>query len=233
MPEQKRVLLAEDDVNLGQVLSEYLSLKGFDVSLYRDGLAAWDGFRSCPPNLCILDVMMPREDGFSLARRIRETDAHVPIIFLTAKNLQEDRIEGFLLGGDDYLTKPFSMQELALRMQAILRRVDGVGQGQDATNLSLRIGPMTFQPAIRKLVLNDVETSLTNKEARLLDLLVQHKNATLSRTVALKRIWGEDSFYNARSMDVYIAKLRKLIKPAQGVQILTVHGEGFRLIVEE
>ena len=233
MPEQKNVLLAEDDLNLGQVLSEYLALKGYGVSLFRDGVAAWHGFKAERPDLCILDVMMPKEDGFTLARRIREADARVPILFLTAKNLQEDRIEGFMLGGDDYLTKPFSMQELTLRMQAILRRTNSTAPANGSINDIVRIGPMTFRPGTRKLVLNGSEISLTNKEARLLHLLSQCQNATLSRAEALKQIWGEDSFYNARSMDVYIAKLRKLIKAAEGVQILTVHGEGFKLIVEE
>jgi len=233
MRDTLQVLLAEDDLNLGQLLAEYLTLKGFTVSLYRDGVAAWEGFQTNRPGLCILDVMMPREDGFTLARRIRNVDTLVPLIFLTAKNLQQDRIEGFTLGGDDYLTKPFSMQELLLRMQAILRRIErGVDAPGQEPHQVLQIGPAQFHPATRKLCGPETEISLTNKEAQLLYLLARHKNQTLSRRDALNQIWGEDSFYNARSMDVYIAKLRKLLKPVTGVQILTVHGEGFRLIVD-
>lgn len=229
MSDALRVLLAEDDVNLGQVLSEYLVLKGFDVSLYRDGIAAWSGYREKLPDLCILDVMMPKEDGFTLARRIRAVDECIPIIFLTAKSLQHDRIEGFMLGGDDYLTKPFSMQELLLRMQAILRRSNGT-QTQASSKDTLYIGSLQFIPATRQLLGKGSVIQLTNKEARLLHMLAQHKNQTLPRSEALKKIWGEDSYYNARSMDVYIAKLRKILKAEETAQILTVHGEGFRLI---
>lgn len=230
MPDCTHVLLAEDDLNLGQVLSEYLTLKGFNVSLHRDGLAAWDGYVHQPPDLCILDVMMPLEDGFSLARRIREVDTQVPIIFLTAKNMQQDRIEGFMIGGDDYLTKPFSMQELMLRMQAIMRRVQGHSEPQVSAEGIMRIGKIEFDPATRTLTAEEDTRVLTNKEARLLQMLASQKNQTLKRADALKKIWGEDSYYNARSMDVYLTKLRKLIKPEYGVQILTVHGEGFKLI---
>lgn len=231
MAEQTTVLLAEDDLNLGQVLSEYLSMKGFAVDLYRDGVAAWQAFSKHTPDLCILDVMMPKEDGFTLARRIRSADAHVPIIFLTAKSLQQDRIEGFMAGGDDYLTKPFSMQELMLRMQAILRRVQH-GSASENVNGALKIGQMDFYPTTRKIKVGDEEKKLTNKEAQLLHLLIQHRNRLLPRAEALKQIWGEDSYYNARSMDVYIAKIRKILKGDERVQILTMHGEGFKLVVE-
>lgn len=231
-PQPTRVLLAEDDLNLGQVLSEYLTLKGFDVQLYRDGQAAWAGYCSTKPELCILDVMMPKEDGFAVARRIREIDKSTPVIFLTAKNMQEDRIQGFMIGGDDYITKPFSMQELLLRIQAILRRLAGSGSAATDTDVSqpVHLGSMVFTPATRKLKCEAEEIQLTNKEARLLHLLSLNLNNTLTRTEALKQIWGEDSYYNARSMDVYIAKLRKILKRDQQVQILTVHGEGFKLI---
>lgn len=229
MADQTRILLAEDDLNLGQVLSEYLSMKGFDVALHRDGVAAWGGFERHRPELCILDVMMPREDGFTLARRIREVDQHVPIIFLTAKNLQQDRIEGFMIGGDDYITKPFSMQELMLRMQAIFRRL-GTARASGAPDGAFHLGQMQFYPATRKLKVKGEEINLTNKESQLLHMLTRKLNKTLSRSEALTQIWGEDTYYNARSMDVYIAKLRKILKQGNGVQILTVHGEGFKLM---
>lgn len=227
---QPSILLAEDDLNLGHVLSEYLEMKGFKAALYRDGEAAWDGYRIQVPDLCILDVMMPKQDGFTLARRIRKVDPHTPIIFLTAKHLQRDRIEGFMLGADDYLTKPFSMQELLLRIQAILRRIQGNGRPAAIPDALLQIGKLKFQPATRTLRWQDEVITLTNKEAQLLNLLVRHMNKTLPRSLALEQIWGEDSYYNARSMDVYIAKLRKILKRDDGLRILTVHGEGFKLI---
>jgi DNA-binding response OmpR family regulator len=231
MREQKpAVLLAEDDLNLGQLLSEYLEMKGFVATLYRDGEAAWEGYRLQHPALCILDVMMPKQDGFSLARRIRAVDPDTPIIFLTAKNLQHDRIEGFTLGADDYLTKPFSMQELLLRIQAILRRTRHDGPRTAAPEAVLQIGHLAFQPATRTLCRNEETITLTNKEAQLLHLLARHLNQTLPRSLALEQIWGEDTYYNARSMDVYITKLRKILKRNDGLQILTVHGEGFKLI---
>jgi DNA-binding response OmpR family regulator len=224
------ILLAEDDPNLGQVLSEYLEMKGFKAALYRDGEAAWDGYRMQDPDLCILDVMMPKQDGFTLARQIRRVDPHIPIIFLTAKHLQQDRIEGFMLGADDYLTKPFSMQELLLRIQAILRRIQGKGGPTTIPDARLQVGTLEFEPATRTLRGQEDVITLTNKEAQLLHLLVRHRNKTLPRRLALEQIWGEDSYYNARSMDVYIAKLRKILKRDDGLRILTVHGEGFKLI---
>ena len=231
MPEhQPSILLAEDDLNLGQLLSEYLEMKGFRATLYRDGEAAWNGYRLQIPDLCILDVMMPRQDGFTLARQIRKVDPHTPIIFLTAKNLKQDRIEGLLLGADDYLTKPFSMQELLLRIKAILRRTQGNGQQAAAPEAMLQIGNLAFEPATRTLRGQDEVLTLTNKEAQLLHLLARHRNKMLPRSLALEQIWGEDTYYNARSMDVYIARLRKILKRDDTLRILTVHGEGFKLI---
>ncbi|MEM6646537.1 MAG: response regulator transcription factor [Bacteroidota bacterium] len=223
------ILLAEDDPNLGQILSEYLDLKGYPTTLYRDGEAAWAGYRAAPPALCILDVMMPKRDGFTLARQIREVDAQTPILFLTAKQMKEDRIEGFLAGGDDYLTKPFSMQELLLRIQAILRRTTA-SPTVAPTDAPLQFGQLCFEPSTRALHTPDETLTLTNKEARLLHLLATHRNRTLPRRVALEHIWGDDTYYNARSMDVYIAKLRKLLKRDETLRIVTVHGEGFKLI---
>ena len=205
-------------------------MKGFVATLYRDGDAAWEGYRLQHPDLCILDVMMPKQDGFMLARRIRSIDPHTPIIFLTAKNLQQDRIEGFMLGADDYLTKPFSMQELLLRMQAILRRTHPDGPRDTAPDATLQIGQLEFHPATRTLGRNGETLTLTNKEAQLLHLLARHMNETLPRSLALQQIWGEDTYYNARSMDVYITKLRKILKRDESLRILTVHGEGFKLV---
>lgn len=231
MPERKpSVLVAEDDLNLGQLLSEYLQMKGFAATLYRDGDAAWEGYRLLHPDLCILDVMMPRQDGFTLARRIRAVDPDTPFIFLTAKNLLEDRLEGLGLGADDYLTKPFSMQELLLRIQAILRRTRPGALRATTPETTLQIGRLTFQPATRTLRRDGETITLTNKEAQLLHLLARHLNETLPRSLALTQIWGEDTYYNARSMDVYITKLRKILKRDAGLKILTVHGEGFKLM---
>lgn len=231
MPEhQPSILLAEDDLNLGLLLSEYLEMKGFKVALHRDGEAAWKGYCLQIPDLCILDVMMPKQDGFTLARQIRKVDLHTPIIFLTAKNLKQDRIEGFLLGADDYLTKPFSMQELLLRIKAILRRTQSNGQQATAPEAMLQIGNLAFEPATRALCGQDEVLTLTNKEAQLLHLLARHMNKMLPRSLALEQIWGEDTYYNARSMDVYIARLRKILKRDDGLRILTIHGEGFKLM---
>lgn len=231
MPEHEpSILLAEDDPNLGQVLSEYLEMKGFKAALYRDGEAAWNGYRIQIPDLCILDVMMPKQDGFTLARQIRKVDPHTPIIFLTAKNLKQDRIEGLMVGADDYLTKPFSMQELLLRIQAILRRTRGNGQSPAGSDARLEIGNVSFEPATRTLCWRDEVITLTNKEAQLLHLLARHMNKTLPRSLALEKIWGEDTYYNARSMDVFIARLRKILKRDDSLRILTVHGEGYKLI---
>ncbi|GAB5519362.1 MAG: response regulator transcription factor [Rhodothermales bacterium] len=224
------ILLAEDDPNLGQILSEYLNLKGYPTTLYRDGDEAWTGYRKTPPALCILDVMMPKRDGFTLARHIRAVDPHTPILFLTAKQMKEDRIEGFLAGADDYLTKPFSMQELLLRIQAILRRTLHPAATAAPTDAPLQFGQLTFEPSTRALHTPHETLTLTNKEAQLLHLLATHRNQTLQRRVALEHIWGEETYYNARSMDVYIAKLRKLLKRDDTLRILTVHGEGFKLI---
>ena len=231
MPDPIHVLLAEDDLNLGNVLAEYMATQGFEVALYRDGLAAWAGYERKRPELCILDVMMPKEDGFSLARRIREVDTQTPIIFLTAKGLPEDRIEGFTIGGDDYLTKPFTMRELLLRIQAIMRRLHHAPASTNGTS-TVAIGRLSLLPAKRKLKKGASEVDLTHKETQLLHLLAQHANRTLTRTEALKKIWGDDNYHNARSMDVYIAKLRKHLKGEAGVEIMTVHGEGFQLLVE-
>ena len=225
-----RLLLVEDDPNLGTILQEYLTLKGYEATLARDGMAGWDCFREGTFDLCILDVMLPKQDGFTLAKRIREHNPKVPFLFLTAKSMKEDAIEGLKLGADDYMTKPFSMEELLLRMQAILRRTQAQGAAP-ATQEVLHFGHLSFDPIKQELTAeNGPAVRLTGKEAGLLHLLARHLNQTLDRNVALREVWGDDSYFNARSMDVYIAKLRKHLKQDPSVELLTVHGQGFKLV---
>ncbi len=223
------VLLAEDDPNLGELLQDYLNAKGFEVSLAVNGEEAFDLFCSKTFSICILDVMMPKKDGFSVAKDIRLHNDRIPILFLTAKATKEDTLKGFEVGGDDYLTKPFLMEELLLRMKAILKR----SAGQDSKELHTRytVGNYSLDMETRELVLEGVATKLTTKEAALLGLFCQHAHHPVSRTYALKMIWGEDSYFNARSMDVYITKLRKYLKGDPKVKILNLHGEGFKLIM--
>ncbi len=224
-----KILLAEDDENLGLLLKEYLIAKGYDTDLYPDGETAYHGFMRNHYHLCLLDVMMPKKDGFALAKDIRMVNADIPIIFLTAKNLKEDIIEGFKLGADDYLTKPFSMEELIFRIEAILRRVTGDVQTNEQN--IFKIGKYNFD--VRKQILShdNVEVKLTTKESELLRLLVSNANKVLERNYALKAIWIDDNYFNARSMDVYITKLRKHLKDDPNVEIINVHGKGYKLIV--
>lgn len=226
--EKYNLLLVEDDLNLGQILNEYLMMKGYNVTLCRDGEAGLKAFKSRKFDLCILDIMMPRKDGFALAHEIREIDKQIPFIFLTAKSMKEDAIQGLKLGADDYITKPFSMEELLLRLKAILKRAY---QPAAPTGQRLyRFGKFEFDAERQTLASNGKMTKLTTKESELLRLLCQHKNRTLDRSMALKSIWREDSYFNARSMDVYITKLRKYLRDDETIQILTMHGQGFKLI---
>lgn len=223
-----KVLLVEDDPNLGEILSEYLSLKGYDTLLARDGEEGERKFKAGQFDLCILDLMMPKKDGFSLAKDIRLINEDVPIIFLTAKSMKQDVIKGFTIGADDYITKPFSMEELLLRIQAILKR------SQKAENETLpnpfTLGVFEYHHQDSRLISSSKEIKLTTKENQLLTLFIQSIGQTLPRTVALKKIWKDDSYFNARSMDVYIAKLRKYLSEDPSLKILTIHGEGFKLI---
>jgi len=227
-----RLLIVEDDPNLGQILKEYLEMKGYEADLQIDGEAGLKAYKQGEFDFCILDVMMPRKDGFTLAEEIRKEDAQIPLLFLTAKAMKEDTIQGLKIGADDYMTKPFSMEELLLRMEAILRRASRL-QDVPITNLNERfvLGGLTFHPNRQILVDAGVEKTLTARESELLQLLCQNQNRTLSRSEALNALWGDDSYFNARSMDVYIAKLRKHLKDEEKVQILTVTGQGFRLVV--
>ncbi len=229
MEQKIKLLLAEDDENLGLLLKEYLVAKGFEADLYPDGEIAYKGFMKAHYDICILDVMMPKKDGFSLAKDIRAVNPEIPIIFLTAKNLKDDVIEGFKLGADDYITKPFSMEELIFRIEAILRRTSQ--ESQVATEQVYTLGKYTFDT--RKQTLTDGESSikLTTKESDLLKLLCQNANKVLERNYALKSIWIDDNYFNARSMDVYITKLRKHLKDEPSVEIINVHGKGYKLIM--
>ncbi len=229
MKTAKRILLVEDDPNLGSLLSEYLSVKGFDVSLATDGERGFSEFKRHEFDFIVLDVMMPKKDGFTLAKEIRQMNEAVPILFLTAKTMKEDTLQGFKSGGDDYMTKPFSMEVLTARINAILKRSETkVSSEFDGTH---RVGLFEFDPEKRTLLKNGETTSLTTKEKDLLLLLSKKRNEVLERNHALNAIWGDDSYHNGRSMDVYITKLRKHLKSDTDIEIINVHGKGFKLLV--
>ncbi|WP_162340882.1 response regulator transcription factor [Cyclobacterium salsum] len=223
-----KILLVEDDPNLGEILKEYLGVKGFEVTLCRDGEEGWNKYKKDYFQVCILDVMMPKKDGFTLGKEIRKVEENVPIIYLTAKNLKEDVIQGFRIGADDYITKPFSMEELLMRISAILRRTHN--QSEKAALKTYTFGAFVLHYDKQQLEGPEGVHKLTSKENELLRLLAASINETVSRSFALKQIWGDDSYFNARSMDVYLSKIRKLLKADRGVQIITLHGEGFKLV---
>ncbi len=224
-----KILLAEDDLNLGSLLMQYLNAKGFDAQLFADGEKAYEGYMKGTFDICILDVMMPKKDGFALAREIRMTNSRIPIIFLTAKALKEDVLEGFKIGADDYLTKPFIMDELLLRIEAIMRRVVDKNDGKLQSEF-YEIGKYKFDVTKQLLYFEGEEAKLTTKESELLALLCANKNNMLERNFALKAIWNEDNYYNARSMDVYITKLRKHLSKDDTIELLNVHGKGYKLV---
>lgn len=226
-----RILLAEDDQNLGTILKAYLEAKGFPTVLCVNGKEAWDTFTRQEFDFCIVDVMMPLKDGFSLTQDIRKVNREIPVLFLTAKSMQEDILKGFSAGADDYLTKPFSMEELLARIQAILRRIDLVSSGVARQNEVFEIGSLRFDFQKQTLETPEGEVKLTSKEAGLLKMLCERPNLVLERTEALKTIWQDDSYFNARSMDVYITKIRKYLKADPNVNIVNVHGVGFKLVV--
>ena len=228
MGEKLRILLCEDDENLGMLLREYLNAKGYAAELYPDGEEGYNAFLKNKYDLCVLDVMMPKKDGFTLAQEIRQTNADTPIIFLTAKTLKEDVLEGFKIGADDYITKPFSMEELTFRIEAILRRVRGKKSKEVTT---YQLGRFTFDAQKQILTIVEQQTKRTTKESELLALLCAHANEILQREFALKTIWIDDNYFNARSMDVYITKLRKHLKEDASVEIINIHGKGYKLIV--
>lgn len=232
MPVQEKVhiLLCEDDENLGMLLREYVQAKGYSCDLFGDGDAGYKAYLQGHYDFCILDIMMPKKDGFTMAQEIRAVSADIPIIFLTAKSLKEDILEGFKIGADDYITKPFSMEELLLRIEAIMRRVKG-RKGRDVVRYL--IGSFVFDIAKQQLVCGSVVQKLTTKECELLGLLCAHANDVLERNFALKSIWVDDNYFNARSMDVYITKLRKLLRLDPTVEIVNVHGRGYKLVAHD
>ena len=226
---KQRILLCEDDESLGMLLREYLQAKGYEADLYADGEAGFRGFLHNSYNMCVLDVMMPKMDGFTLAQEIRKCNSETPIIFLTARNMKEDVYDGFRIGADDYITKPFAMEELVLRIEAILRRVNT----KPLRKVDVyRLGKFVFDTNYRTLTLGEEVTKLTTKECELLVLLCVHAGDILQREIALKSIWVEDNYFNARSMDVYITKLRKHLKADPTIEINNVHGKGYRLVAE-
>jgi two-component system OmpR family response regulator len=224
-----RILLAEDDSNLGILLKNYLTARNYQTVLYINGIQALDAFRNKSFDLCILDIMMPEMDGLTLAREIRHAKPAMPVIFLTAKNQQEDILEGFRSGADDYITKPFSMEELILRIEAILRRTTSDVTATKKED-SYAIGHYYFEPLKQILSYKDQQIKLTTKESELLELLSRNENLILERNFALKTIWSDDNYFNARSMDVYISRLRKYLSKDPSVKIVNVHGRGYKLI---
>ena len=224
-----RILLVEDDLNLSTVLQDYLEMLGYRVTVCRDGEEGIKAFSSGSFDLCLLDVMMPRKDGFTLAKEIRGMDELMPIIFLTAKSLKEDRIQGFRNGCDDYITKPFSTEELSLRVSAVLRRCQASPTFNVEEKVKFRIGKFAFDYSNMQLTTGESIHTLTRKEADLLRLLCENENQLLKRETALKLVWGSDDYFIGRSMDVFIAKLRKYLKDDPQIAITNVHGTGFKL----
>ena len=230
--DKARILLVEDDPNLGQLLRDYFGAKGYEVELRENGEEGYKAFHEESFELLVLDVMMPVKDGFSLARDIRALDEHIPIIFLTAKTMQEDTLEGFKTGADDYITKPFKMEELLARVQAVLRRV-GKQEEVEGEPYRFQLGSYEFDHRDRVLSRNGETAELTSKENDLLLLLCRKKNQLLEREEALKAVWGDDGYFSGRSMDVYITRLRKYLKQDPNIRIDNVHGQGFQLTVKE
>lgn len=228
--EKVKILLCEDDENLGMLLREYLQTKGYDADLQPDGEAGYKAFTKNKYDMCVFDVMMPKKDGFALAADIRNINSEVPIIFLTAKSMKEDILQGFKLGADDYLSKPFSMEELLSRIESILRRVKGK-KVKDV--VVFNIGGFVFDAQKQVLTYDGETKKLTTKESELLRLLASNANSILERNYALKSIWEDDNYFNARSMDVYITKLRKLLKDDPNVAIINIHGKGYKLITPQ
>jgi DNA-binding response OmpR family regulator len=224
-----RILLCEDDPSLGRLLSDYLKTKGFEVMWAHDGVEGLKAFHRETFDFVVLDVMMPRKDGFQVAEEIRLESRSIPILFLTARSTKDDTLEGFKVGADDYMTKPFSMEELVLRIQAIMRRSAALpDEGDEVT--AFTIGLYAYDYNTQSLQLNGASHRLTTKENELLYMLCKHKNALLERSHALRNIWGDANYFNGRSMDVYIAKLRKHLRGDDRIEILNVHGKGFKLV---
>ncbi len=232
MDRKIKILLVEDDFNLGFVVQDQLKSQGYEVCLCTDGVEGLQRYNSEPFDMGIFDVMMPKKDGFTLAKDIRKVDVKMPILFLTAKNQTEDKVAGFKAGGDDYLTKPFSTEEFLLRVKAILKRVNLIDDKEIKTSFNL--GDIIFDSENFKLIYADKEEKkLTKKEAKILLLLVQNMNKVLTRDIVLNAVWGQDDYFVGRSLDVFITKLRKYLKPDESVSISNIHGVGFKLEVNE
>ncbi|NOQ75356.1 MAG: response regulator [Crocinitomix sp.] len=228
MSDKVKILLAEDDTNLGTLLTNYLKVKSFDVTLCVNGEIALTRFQEQLFDFIILDVMMPVKDGFAVAKEIRKIDTEIPILFLTAKSMKDDKLQGFDVGGDDYMTKPFSMEELLARINAILKR--SYKEGKKET--TFEVGDIGYDYLQQTVQIDGTEKKLTTKENELFYLLVKNKDGILDRNEALKQVWGDDNYFNGRSMDVYITKLRKYVNASEKVEIMNVHGKGFRLLIK-
>ncbi len=226
-----KILLCEDDTNLGMVLKNYLELNDYDVTLERDGKLGLAAFQREKFDICLLDVMMPNMDGFTLAEEIRDVNPDVPLFFLSAKTMKDDIIQGYKLGADDYITKPFDSEVLLHKIKAILKRNEEMHR--EEVNAEYDLGKYHFNPRLRELSVGGKVQTLSPKENELLKMLSEYKNDLLSREIALKKIWGSDTYFNGRSMDVYIAKLRKYLKEDPAIEIVNIHGNGFRLVVTE
>ncbi len=228
----KKILLVEDDPNFGTVLKDYLKLNDYDVTHAKDGLEGLISFKNDDFDICILDVMMPKKDGFTLAKDIRSVNKDIPIIFLTAKSMKEDVLRGYQVGADDYLNKPFDSEVLLYKLKAIIQRKEVDSSAED-NQFEFEIGNFHLNSKLRQLSFNGGDPrKLSPKENKLLKLLALYKNDLLPREMALTKIWRDDNYFTSRSMDVYIAKLRKYLKPDEKVEIINIHGEGFRLVVE-
>lgn len=223
-----KLLICEDDTNLGAVLKNYLELNDYEVVLERDGRLGLAAFQREKFDLCLLDVMMPNMDGFALAEAIRDINPDVPLFFLSAKTMKEDIIQGYKLGADDYITKPFDSEVLLHKIKAILKRNEEIHR--EVENAEYDLGSFHFNPRLRELIRGGTTITLSPKESQLLRILCEYRNDLLPRELALKRIWGSDTYFNGRSMDVYIAKLRKYLKEDDRIEIVNIHGNGFRLV---
>lgn len=231
--ENKKILLVEDDQNFGAILKDYLMLNDFEVVLAKNGMEGFEKFKKDTYDLCILDVMMPYKDGYTLAKEIREKNKDVPIIFLTAKSMKEDVLKGYKVGADDYLNKPFDSEVLLMKIKAIIQR-KSTDTKTDVGKFEFEFGGFHLNSKLRYLTFRKEEPiKLSPKENDLLKMLVMHENDLMPRELALTKIWRDDNYFTSRSMDVYIAKLRKYIKPDENVEILNIHGEGFRLVVKK
>lgn len=226
------ILFVEDDSNLGLLLKENLENKGFNVCWYKNGEDGISALMKTKFNLCILDVMLPVKDGFTLSKEIRKVDASIPIIFLTARGQHEDKMKGFETGADDYVTKPFNTQELCMRIQAVLRRTENNVNKPDELCI-ITIGSLCFDYNKMMLTVNDEPKKLSLKEADVLKILLQNRNAIVPRKQILEQVWGNDDYFASKSMDVYLSKIRKLIKEEKSIEILNAYGLGFKMIVKE